>query len=340
MCRPAPHSLRTRHIRPIGSRRSSSRCPCGASAPETAGGGGATTVVMGSPRLRGFIRANGSTSTTVNETPGGAATTAATAAATSAPDMKCGWRCKAPLLPVVEQPVSWPRGPSPSPSRSWSARADARDPHAGAVELHLQRGDESFDRLLGGDVQRHAGPRRTDHLGGDEDQVAAMPLDHPRADRRASARVPTTLTSRCCWKRLTVRGQRVARTHPSRVGDQHLDRADQLLCPLGERRIDSSSARSSATACGDPARRHRSPLRCAHRSRPGGRRAPPDARSRREVCAVASPMPDEAPETTAGRSAGARARGSTHRSVTAVGRWAKPRTLTEWTRRAPSSSSS
>ena len=56
--------------------------------------------------------------------------------------------------------------------------------------------------------------------------------------------------------------------------------------------------------------------------------------------AVAWPMPDEAPVTTAGRRCGIGLEAGHQRRVTVVGSAARPRTLMEWTRSMPSGSTS
>ena len=80
-----------------------------------------------------------------------------------------------------------------------------------------------------------------------------------------------------------------------------------------------------------PDGRGRRPRTRSTRRAPEGHRVAGAARAR----AVAWPMPEEAPVTTAGRRSGWGSKRGISAGVTVVGRAARPRTLMEWTRSMP-----
>ncbi len=110
---------------------------------------------------------------------------------------------------------------------------------------------------------------------------------------------------------------------------------------------DGASARSSRSTCASPPAARMPAATSSHfstRRAPSTTGCPAAARA----SAVAAPIPEEAPVTTDRPSFGVgdesrpgHGRGSlSQRAVTVVGRLANPRTLMEWTRRAPGPSMS
>ena len=98
-----------------------------------------------------------------------------------------------------------------------------RRPHPGALEFHLQVGDHRDQRRFGRAVSAHMRPLAQRHVGADEDQVAALPVEHARQHRGGH---PISADQVYLQLRVELFGGdlgELAEVGVARTGHQHLD---------------------------------------------------------------------------------------------------------------------
>ena len=212
-------------------------------------------------------------------------------------------------------------------------------PHPRPLQLHLQRGDESFEPPLGGHVGRHARPRVGHDVGRHEDEVAPPARHHGGPEGAHQSLRAADVDAQDLLEVLRAGLERRARLNFGRVGHEDLDRAERGVRLLGEPvhrggvgQVEMTGHRLSpfgADGRGDL-------VADLHPARPEHHGVPHPGQRPRRLGADARRGAGHRRRPALGMGLEARHQ----RGVTVVGSAAKPRTLMEWTRAMPAGSMS
>ncbi len=133
-----------------------------------------------------------------------------------------------PFGPILERGADLLGRQAPTHRRLRRAGVHDRGPHASAFQLHLEVGDHRDERRLGGAVGAHVRPLAQCHIGADEDQVAALPVEHAWQHRGGQ---PVSADEVDLQLRLELVGGdlgELAEVGVARAGHQHLDLAKRV----------------------------------------------------------------------------------------------------------------
>src|SRR5690606_1598500 len=243
--------------------------------------------------------------------------------------------------PAVDDGLDLLGGPVRAHLAVGRAGADDAGADAGALELHLQGVDHALQAPLAGGVGRHERPGADGDVGGDEADVAAPALDHPRQEGAAQALRPDDVDVEVPGEELRVGLVDAAGGERSGVGDDDLDVAEiggHLRAELGHGRVVGevegvgdrlaagvADARGDLLEPLDPAGTERDGEARGGQRLGGGRT---DARG------------GAGDDRGAALGLGVLVGADHQRILTVTGSEAKPRTLMEWTRRARSPATS
>ena len=103
-----------------------------------------------------------------------------------------------------------------------------RRPHAGALQLHLKVVDHRDQRGLGGTVGPHVRTLAQRDIGADEDQVAALPLEHARQHRGCQPVGADQVDLQLRFELVGADLGELAEVGVARAGHQHLDVTELL----------------------------------------------------------------------------------------------------------------